>query len=141
MTARMLNHGIRIISRMSNPQLQPKLIKAGADAVVCPNAIGALRMASEMIRPTAVDFLDHMLRSDKGNLRIHELTVSQKSKFNQKKIRECGLEERYGLLVLGARDRANDIEFNPPPTRQLIVGTTLIVMGAVEEIARAQDAF
>ena len=141
MTARMLNPGLRIISRMSNPQLQPKLIKAGADAVVCPNAIGALRMASEMIRPAAVDFLDHMLRSGKGNLRIHELTVSQNSKFNQKEIRECGLKERYGLLVLGAKDNADEIEFNPSPTRLLAAGTTLIVMGAVEEIARARDAF
>jgi voltage-gated potassium channel len=141
MTARMLNPGLRIISRMSNPQLQPKLIKAGADAVVCPNAIGALRMASEMIRPTAVDFLDHMLRSGKGNLRIHELTVSQNSKFNQKEIRECGLIDRYGLLVLGAKDNADEIEFNPPPNRLLTAGTTLIVMGAVEEIVRARDAF
>jgi voltage-gated potassium channel len=141
MTARMLNHGLRIISRMSNPQLQPKLIKAGANAVVCPNAIGALRMASEMIRPAAVDFLDHMLRSGKGNLRIHELTVSQNSNFNQKELRECGLKERYGLLVLGAKDNGDEIEFNPPPTRLLAAGTTLIVMGAVEEIARARDVF
>jgi len=141
MTARMLNHKLRIISRMSNPLLQPKLIKAGADAVVCPNSIGALRMASEMIRPTAVDFLDHMLRSGKGNLRIHELRVSQNSKFNQKEIRECGLKDSYDLLVLGAKDDDNDIEFNPSPTRLLATGTTLIVMGAVEEIARAKDAF
>jgi voltage-gated potassium channel len=98
-------------------------------------------MASEMIRPTAVDFLDHMLRSGKGNLRIHELTVSQNSKFNQKEIRECGLIDRYGLLVLGAKDNADEIEFNPPPNRLLTAGTTLIVMGAVEEIVRARDAF
>jgi Trk K+ transport system NAD-binding subunit len=82
-----------------------------------------------------------MLRSGKGNLRIHELTVSQKSKFDQKEIRDCGLKEHYGLLVLGAKDNENDIEFNPPPTRLLAAGTTLIVMGAVEEIARARDAF
>ena len=141
MTARMLNQKLRIISRMTKPKLKAKLVKAGADAVVCPNSIGALRMASEMIRPTAVDFLDHMLRSDKGNLRIHELTVSENSKFHQKAIRECGLNERFGLLVLGAKHYADDIEFNPPPTRLLAAGTTLIVMGAVEEIARARDVF
>ena len=141
MTARMLNQKIRIISRMTNQNIEPKLIKAGANGVVCPNAIGALRMASEMIRPTAVDFLDHMLRSSQGNLRIHELTVSEKSKFSNKEIHKCGLKERYGLLVLGAKNPADDIEFNPPPTRVLTAGTTLIVMGAVEEIARAQDSF
>ena len=141
MTARMLNKKIRIISRITNPQLEAKLKKAGANAVVCPSAIGALRMASEMIRPTAVDFLDRMLRSSRGNLRIHELTVSEDSPFNQKEIRQCTLKERYGLLVLGAKNKANEIEFNPPPTRMLTAGTTLIVMGAVEEIARAQDSF
>ena len=73
--------------------------------------------------------------------RIHELTVSQSSRFNQKEIRECGLKERFGLLVLGAKDNLNEIEFNPPPTRLLATGTTLIVMGAVEEIARAREAF
>ena len=45
-----------IISRMTHPKLEPKLRKAGADAVVSPNIIGALRIASEMIRPTVVDF-------------------------------------------------------------------------------------
>ena len=141
MTARMLNHRIRIISRMTDQHLKPKLIKAGADAVVCPNAIGALRMASEMIRPTAVDFLDRMLRSSRGNLRIHELTVSENSKFNQKEIRECGLKERYGLLVLGAKSKDSEIEFNPSDTQVLTAGTTLIVMGSVGEIARAQNSF
>ena len=141
MTARMLNSGLRIISRVSNQQLRPKLVKAGADAIVCPNSIGALRMASEMIRPTAVDFLDHMLRSGKGNLRIHELTVTQDSKFNQKEIQECGLKDRYGLLVLGAKNNHEDIEFNPAPTRRLTTGTTLIVMGEVNQITRAREAF
>jgi len=141
MTARMLNQKIRIISRMTNQHLEPKLFKAGANAVVCPNAIGALRMASEMIRPTAVDFLDRMLRSSHGNLRIHELTVSENSTFSEKEIRHCGLKERYGLLVLGAKTKAKDIEFNPAPTQKLTAGTTLIVMGAVGQIAKAKDAF
>ena len=141
MTARMLNKNVRIISRITNPLLKPKMKKAGANSVVCPNAIGALRMASEMIRPTAVDFLDRMLRSTHGNLRIHELRVSEKSAFNQKEIGQCGLEQGYGLLVLGAKNKADEIEFNPPPNRVLTAGTTLIVMGAVDQIARAQNSF
>ncbi|MGD9042286.1 MAG: NAD-binding protein [Desulfobacterales bacterium] len=141
MTARMLNQQIRIISRMTNQHLEPKLLKAGANAVVCPNAIGALRMASEMIRPTAVDFLDHMLRSNRGDLRIHELTVSENSKLNAKEIRDCGLEKRYGLLVLGAKHKSNEIEFNPAPDQVLAAGTTLIVMGAVGQIAKAKILF
>lgn len=141
MTARMLNQKIRIISRMTNKQLEPKLLKAGANVVVCPNAIGALRMASEMIRPAAVDFLDRMLRSGRGDIRIHELTVSENSNFNAKEIRECGLKERYGLLVLGVKSESNEIEFNPAPNQVLTAGTTLIIMGAVGQIAKVKDLF
>jgi len=88
-----------------------------------------------------VDFLDRMLRSSRGDLRIHELTVSENSKFNAKEIRECGLEERYGLLVLGARGKSDEIEFNPAPTQVLATGTTLIVMGLVGQIAKAKTSF
>ena len=138
MTARMLNKKIRIISRMTNQKLRPKLKKAGANSVVSPNSIGALRMASEMIRPAAVDFLDSMLRSKKTNLRIHQITISEKSAVLGKKISESGIKDKFDLLILGARQRGGEIEFNPSPSMALKEGITLIVMGDVDNIARAK---
>jgi voltage-gated potassium channel len=141
MTARMLNVQIRIISRMTDQKLKPKLIKAGANQVVSPNTIGALRMASEMIRPTAVDFLDRMLRSRQGKIRIHQLVVSEKSPLIGKPIRDSGLKDKYNLLVLGSRQHLNEMEFNPPTSQILRKGMTLIVMGEVDNIARARKSF
>ena len=141
MTARMLNKRIRIISRMINPKLKLKLRKAGADAVVSPNAIGALRMASEMIRPTVVNFLDSMLRSQQGNLRIHQIEVGTDSPVVGKPLRESGLKDRFGLLVMGCQRGGGDIEFNPPPEQALEPGMILIVMGAVDDINRARKVF
>ncbi|MBU4344926.1 MAG: potassium channel protein [Proteobacteria bacterium] len=138
MTARMLNKNIRIISRMTNQKLMPKLKKAGADSVVSPNFIGALRMASEMIRPAAVDFLDSMLRSRKHHLRIHEITVSARSNAVGKKISESGIKDKFNLLVLGTKQNSKEIEFNPSPSQVLEEGMTLIVMGEVDDIARAR---
>ena len=141
MTARMLNKNIRIISSMINHKLEPKLKKAGANNVVSPNFIGGLRMASEMIRPTVVDFLDSMLRSQQGNLRMHEIRISKKSHALGMKINESGLQDRYQLLVLGARYHNKEIEFNPSPSTILEEGMALIVMGDVENIAKARKAF
>lgn len=141
MTARMLNQSIRIISRMIDQNLEPKLRKAGANYVVSPNYIGGLRMASEMIRPTVVNFLDSMLRSSQGNLRIHQITVSENSAMEGRKIKETGLTDKFNLLVLGARQAAREIEFNPSPEQVLTNGTTLIVMGEVDDIARARKLF
>jgi voltage-gated potassium channel len=141
MSARMLNSRIRIISRVTDTGLEAKMRRAGANGIVSPNLIGALRMASEMIRPTAVDFLDSMLRSSQGNLRIHEINVSEKSGLTNKNIMEAGLKENYALLVLGIRDKNKVVEFNPSPTRALEAGDTLIVMGEVENITRARHKY
>lgn len=141
MTARMLNRNLRIISKLTDPRHVAKLKKAGADSVVSPNTIGALRLASEMLRPTVVDFLDSMLRSKQGNLRIHQLNVSESSSHVGKALSESGLKDKFNLLVLGAKEGSGDIAFNPSPSRTLNPGLTLIVMGEVDDIARAKQDF
>ena len=139
MTARMLNPKIRIISRVTDKKIEPKLKKAGANGIVSPNFIGALRMASEMIRPTAVNFLDQMLRSGEGNLRIHELKISEHSAMMGKSLMESNLKNRFNLLVLGVRQPAGTMAFNPGPSFVLEKGSTLIIMGDVENIRKARQ--
>ena len=139
MTARMLNAKARIISRMTNSRLKPKLLKAGATSVVSPNAIGALRMASEMIRPEAVEFLDNMLRSERGELRISQICIDQRSCLAGKTIMKSGLRDQFNLLVLGLRREDGEFEFRPPSSYRLEAGMTLIVMGDFENIDRARD--
>ena len=141
MASRMLNSKVRIISTLVNVKLIPKLTKAGANSVVSPNTIGALRIASEMIRPTVVDFLDSMLRSKQGNLRIHQVVVTQNTASIGKPLGESGLVDRFGLLVLGAKKPGKEIQFNPDPLTQIDPGLVLIVMGEVDDIAQAQKNF
>ncbi len=91
-----------------------------------------------MIRPAAVDFLDSMLRSKDTRLRIHQISISEKSAALGKKIGESGIKNKFDLLILGARQRGREIEFNPSPSIVLKEGITLIVMGDVDNIARAK---
>ena len=141
MASRMLNSKVRIISSLTNVKLKPKLTKAGANSVVSPNTIGALRIASEMIRPTVVDFLDSMLRSKQGNLRIHQVVITQNTAAVGKTLGNSGLSERFGLLVLGAKKPGGEIQFNPGALLEIEPGLTMIVMGEVDKIADAQKNF
>jgi voltage-gated potassium channel len=141
MTARLLNKKARIVCRMINETIRPKLIKAGADRVVAASTIGALRMASEMIRPDAVDFLDHMLRSSQGNLRIHQVGVSEASPHVGATIESSGIKKHYNLLVLGIRRPDGGMIFNPASYLSLEAGMVLIVMGEMADIANAQKQF
>ena len=139
MSARILNKKINIITRISDSGLEEKMKKAGANRVVSPNAIGAMRMASEILRPTAVTFLDTMLRSKQGVLRIHEINVSDHSRLSGKKISESGLKDKFELLILGVKENSQDIIFNPPPSHVLQDDTKLIVLGKVTDIARLKN--
>jgi voltage-gated potassium channel len=141
MTARMLNSTVRIISRMTNSRLKPKLLKAGATSVVSPNAIGALRMASEMLRPTAVEFLDNLLRSERGELRIHQITVNGGSPLAGKPILQSGLRDRFNLLLLGVRHKDGEFEYRPPSSFVMEAGMTLIVLGDIDNINQAREVF
>ncbi|VFQ45709.1 potassium channel family protein [Desulfoluna butyratoxydans] len=137
MTARMMNKDLRIVAQVSDPKMAPKFTKAGADSIVSPNTIGALRMASEMVRPAAVDFLDQMLRSEQGPLRIHELPITPGSPMDGRRLSETDLRREHDLLVLGLKDKETTL-FNPKADTLLASGMTLVVMGNIDEIKRLQ---
>ena len=70
LSARELNHRIRIVTQAIDRSAVPKLIKAGADEVVSSTVIGGMRIASTMLRPAVVKFLDAMLYGKDKPLRF-----------------------------------------------------------------------
>jgi len=135
--ARSLNPSLRIVSRVVDTGATNKIFRAGADAVVSPDAIGGLRMASEMIRPTVVSFLDTMLRSGKGDLRIEEAAVSKDSELVGKRLEEARLPEKTGTIVVAIRTAAGGrFIYNPPKHRKIDPGDILIAMGEAEQMRK-----
>lgn len=135
LSARALNPKLRIIARVSEDTNASKLRTAGADEVVSPNAIGGLRMASVMIRPTVVSFLDEMLRVPDQTLRIDEVHISNVPALIQTSIGEADLGRRTGMLIVAIKSPTTGYRFNPGANTMLRDGDVLIVMGTPEQIA------
>ena len=129
LTARQLNPNLRIVARCNEPKNSEKMSRAGADAVVSPTLIGGLRIASEMIRPTVVSFLDIMLRDREKNLRIEEVTVP--TSFTGKTISVLGLKKYRHVLLLAVKTK-DDWIYNPPDDYVIGPANTLVVMTDVE---------
>ncbi|HEY2996760.1 MAG TPA: NAD-binding protein [Methylomirabilota bacterium] len=124
LTARELNPQVRIVTRVGSEDSRSKLLRAGADAVVSSKTIGALRLASEMLRPHVVSVLDAMLREPSA-VRVEEVPVG--AAVAGRALGTLKLQERAGVIVFAMRagtDRAH--LFNPPPDRMLQVGDVLI---------------
>lgn len=133
LTARQLNADIRIVARIEDVDHEAKVRKVGADAVVSPQHIGGLRLASELVRPTVVTFLDAMLRDRDLNLRVDEIRISAGSPAIGKPISQIGLESVPRLLLLAVRRENGYWHYNPPRSYEVKVDEVLIFLGNLED--------
>jgi voltage-gated potassium channel len=134
LTARQLNSRLRLITRVADISSEQKARNAGADAVVCPNYAGGMRLASELVRPTVVSFLDIMLRDRDKNLRVDEVALVQNCVAIGKCIEELQLREVSNALLLACRMKDGRWVYNPPGTLELGPGMTLIMMGSPDDL-------
>ena len=135
LTARELNPTLRIVSRVIGDDSHAKLRKAGADAVVSSNQIGGLRLASELIRPHVVSFLDTMLRDPHRVLRIEEAEVLPGAPVVGKTLDELDLVSRVGLVIIAKRrGPTGEFVYNPRASTPLDAGDFLIVCGELSQV-------
>jgi voltage-gated potassium channel len=103
-----------------------------------PNFIGGLRMASEMIRPSVVSFLDVMLRSQDATVRVEEIRIPAGSPLAGRSLADSALLDVEGVTVVAISDGSGSYRFNPSRQRLLAPGDVVIVMGIVENILKLQ---
>ena len=123
LTAKQMAPNLRVVARCNDLRNVEKMKKAGADAIVSPNFTGGMRIASAMIRPHVVSFLDEMLRSE-HKLRVEEVVVPHD--FAPRPLETMKLRSS-NYVVLAVRTRG-DWVFNPPLDFQLQPGYTIIAM-------------
>lgn len=136
LSAKGLNPKARVLACQKTLGVREKLMRSGADGVVDPEFIGGLRLASEMIRPVTVGFLDSMLREKGTHVRFDEVTVPAGSSFVGKAMSEVkGSGGDAPLLVAVVPAGADRYEINPPPSRVIADGDRLVLIGETEAIA------
>jgi voltage-gated potassium channel len=123
LSAKQLNPNARVVARCHDVRFVEKIRRVGADDIVSPDFTGALRIASSMLRPAVVSFLDEMLRTDQG-LRVEEIVLPQGSR--ERRIAEIAPADNDYVVLAVRRDGA--WEFNPSSSSTAKPGATLVVM-------------
>lgn len=137
-TARQLNPNLYIVSRSADEAAGRKLMRAGANKVVSPYHIGALRMAQAVLRPAVVDFLDLTVRAEKQALRMEGLHVSPSSKLVGLTLKDSKIREKLGLIIIAIKRADGEMILNPLPDTKIISGDILITAGEIEALTNLE---
>ncbi|MBZ0255622.1 TrkA family potassium uptake protein, partial [bacterium] len=139
-TAKQMNPIVRIVCKVLNVQHLSKLNRAGADSVVSPTLIGGLRMASEMIRPTVVTFLDKMLRDKDRTLRVEEVPIPKGTQAKGMTLEQLDVNRNAGMVVVAIK-LPNSEQFHYAPTQDTKIEDemTLVVVGDVNNLPKVAE--
>lgn len=135
LSARQINKKMNIISRASQETSYNKLKLAGANNVILPDKIGGDHMASLVVVPDLIEFIDNLSIIGKTNINIEEIEVEKLYNTSQiKTIKDLDLRNKTGCSVIGYKNENGEYIVNPEATQKLMPKSKIIVLGRPEQI-------
>ncbi len=131
LTARGFNSDLNITARAEDSKTHTKLIRAGADRVVCPPVLSASRVMNMMISPET-DFWDHLADcSIDVPIELFESAVEDFPKLIDRPLAANHVQTRTGMTIV-AVDRDGKREMNPTAEFSPIKGDKLTLVGSAQ---------
>lgn len=134
LSARQLNPHLFITARGESDDAEKKLKRAGANKVVFPHRIGAIRMALTTLRPNLVDFMSVVTFDKDTGLAIEEIQIKPGSSLDQTTLQVCPIRKELGIMVVGIKKEGKDVFLNPAPDTKIEAGDILIVIGEKKKL-------
>lgn len=141
-SARQLNNNLTIISRASTESSDSKLRMAGANNIIMPDKIGGDHMASLVVTPDLVEFIDKLTISEECSTNLVEIAIDDLPKeFLNKTITDLDLRKKTGCTVIGFKSANNTYLINPEANTKLTTGSNLILLGRPEQIQKLHEVY
>ncbi len=136
LSGRQLKNNLKIISRATEENSYKKLKLAGADNVIMPDRIGGSHMASLVVVPDLVEFLDNLSVSGRhDSINVEQISFSKVCPDGREKtIAETDIRKRTGCSIIGYKSPSGSYIVNPEPSLRLEKESKLILIGRPEQI-------
>lgn len=143
LSARQINSTMTIISRASQETSYKKLKLAGANNVILPDRIGGDHMASLVVVPDLIEFIDNLSIIGQSNNNIEEIHVNKLYNVsdNVKTIKDLDLRNKTGCSVIGFKTSTGDYVVNPEAETKLVPNSKVIVLGRPEQIKKLNSIY
>ncbi len=142
LSARQLNQSCKIVSRASNDSSLTKLKIGGADNVIMPDKLGGAHMASLVITPDIMEFIDRLSIEGESATNLEEILIENLPiEFQFKSILDLDLRRKTGCTIIGYIEPDGNYIINPEAELQLKPKSKVIVLGRPEQIRKLNDMF
>ncbi len=136
LSARNLNKNLTIISRASEDNSDTKLKIAGADNVIMPDKVGGAHMASLVMKPDVMEFIDHITAEGGDNISLEEISFDRiPDELKNKTLKDLEIRNRSGANIIGYKTAKGEYIINPSADTLVIPDSKLFVLGTPEQIA------
>jgi len=139
LSARQLNPQLFITARAESDEGKKKLLRAGANKVISPYKIGAIRMALTTLRPNLVDFMKVVTFDRDTGLTIEEIEIKPGTPLVGSTLKVCPIRKEFGIMVVGIKKVGKDVFLNPSPETNIEAGDILIVIGEKEGLEKLEE--
>ena len=142
LSSRQLNKKLKIISRASQDTSYKKLRLAGADNVIMPDRIGGDHMASLVVVPDLIEFLDNLSLVGKRSINIEEISFEDMFEDTaERTIRDIDMRSRTGCTIIGYKTGEGEYIVNPEADTVLKPDSKVVVLGRPEQIQSLNKEF
>jgi len=142
LTSREMSKKIMIISRASEDSSDRKLRIAGANNVIMPDKVGGAHMASLVVTPDVVEFLDHISVMGANEMNLEEISFNHiPEAFRYKSLGELNSNFNTGCLVIGFKTKDGEYIVNPGEEVAIVPDCKLFVLGTSQQIKELNALF
>ncbi|MCF7957553.1 MAG: potassium channel protein [Phycisphaerae bacterium] len=137
--ARDFNPNIKIAARAEKPESESRLRRAGASKVICPQVIGATRLANLLTRPGVVEFID--FASQGLDLEAEQYRITEGNKLIGQTLSQANLPRKIGVLIIAIKRSDGTTLFNPHPDTVLQVDDLMLLTGRTGSMAQLEKEY
>ncbi len=142
LSARQMNPGLFIVSRASLATSQKKLQLAGANKVIMPDKIGGDHMASLVVMPDLITFMDKLSTEGGHTTNLEEVAIENfADQMEYHSLRDLDLRRKTGCTIIGYITPGGDYIINPEADLKLEPKSKVIVLGRPEQIRKLNEMF
>ena len=97
-------------------------------------------MASLVIKPDVIEFIDHITGQGGPNINLEEIVFSElPEQLRNHTIKDLEIRNKSGANIIGYKTADGEYVINPSADTKIIPGAKLFVLGTPQQVAKLRE--